>query len=476
MTADCGVRAPDREPAAAQPAAGPTIDGPGLRRSAARGALWVVAGYGLGQALRFGNNVVLAKLLAPEYFGLMGLVFTFLGGMKLFTDIGVGTSIIRDPRGDEPEFLDTAWTLQILRGLGLWAVAALLAYPLARFYGEPRILALLPFVALTCIVAGFNSTRLFRLNRHLELGRLARFELATQAASLAVMLAWAWLSPTIWALAGGSVAASVIYMVASHRLERGRCRLAWEPAAMRRIVSFGKWILLSTAIMFLAEYSDRLILGKLVPLETLGVYGIAVALAEVPRQLSIAVSGKVVFPAISRFIHLPTAEVVARIRRSRRLLLAAWGAGLVAMVVVGDLPIRVLYDRRYQQAAWMVPILALSLWPRILCNTVEPALFAVGRPQYMTLANVVRLLFTAIGIPIGFVYLGLPGAILVLALNDLPYYAVMNVSLRRERMGVTTQDLTATLLFAAALAAAAAARWAVGFGTAVDTMPRLIAR
>jgi O-antigen/teichoic acid export membrane protein len=472
MNAEISVRAPHREPAATPPPAA----GPALRRSAARGAVWVVAGYGLSQALRFANNIVLAKLLAPEYFGLMGLLLTFLGGVKLFTDFGIGPSIIRDPRGDDRAFLDTAWTLQVLRGFGLWAVAALLAFPLSRLYGEPRILALLPIVALTCIIAGFNSTSLFRLNRHLELGRLARFELAMQVISLVVLLAWAWLSPTIWALVGGSVVGSLIYMVASHFLGRGRCGLAWEPAALHRLISFGKWILLSTGIMFLAEYSDRLILGKLLPLETLGVYGIAVALAEVPRQLSTAVSGKVILPAVSRFIHLEPAEVVARIRRSRRVLLAAWGAALAAMAVAGDVPIRVLYDRRYQQAAWMVPILALSLWPRILCNTVEPALFAVGRPQAMTLANVARLLFTAIGIPIGFAHLGLPGAILVLALNDLPYYAVMNVALRRERLGVTSQDVAATLLFAAALAGAAALRWAIGLGTALDSMPRLIAR
>ncbi|MCE9529776.1 MAG: oligosaccharide flippase family protein, partial [Planctomycetes bacterium] len=63
------------------------------------------------QIIRFGSSVILAKLLFPEAFGLYALTFAFLTGLHLFSDLGIRVSIIQNPRGEEPKFLDTAWTL-----------------------------------------------------------------------------------------------------------------------------------------------------------------------------------------------------------------------------------------------------------------------------------------------------------------------------------------------------------------------------
>src|SRR4051812_6290963 len=80
---------------------------------AGRSAVWAMLGFGGGQALRFAGNLVLTRLLMPEAFGLMVLVNTFLMGLALFSDIGVGTSVIQNKRGDERAFLDTAWTISV---------------------------------------------------------------------------------------------------------------------------------------------------------------------------------------------------------------------------------------------------------------------------------------------------------------------------------------------------------------------------
>ncbi|MFM6402608.1 oligosaccharide flippase family protein, partial [Planktothrix sp.] len=104
-----------------------------LSKKAIQGTIWTLFGYGGSQVLRFGGNLILTRLLVPELFGLMALVNTFITGLNLFSDVGIRPSIIRSQRGDDPEFLNTAWTIQVFRGLGLWIICLLITVPLAKF-------------------------------------------------------------------------------------------------------------------------------------------------------------------------------------------------------------------------------------------------------------------------------------------------------------------------------------------------------
>ena len=85
-----------------------------LEKQAVKGTVYIVAFYGMSVALRMVNSVVLTRLFAPELFGLMTLLTTVLVGLNLFSHIGLGDSVIQSPRGDEPVFLNTAWTMQVI--------------------------------------------------------------------------------------------------------------------------------------------------------------------------------------------------------------------------------------------------------------------------------------------------------------------------------------------------------------------------
>jgi O-antigen/teichoic acid export membrane protein len=444
----------------------------GLRGLVVRGTFWTVASYGAGQVLRLASNLVMASLLVPEVFGLMALVQSFIAGLAMFSDVGTSTSIIRHPRGDEPEFLNTAWTMQVLRGCWLGLGSMLLAFPVARIYGDDRLLALLPLVGVGSLIGGFTSTSLFTLSRRLGVGRQSRYELATQLVSMIVVLLTVYFYRSIWSLVIGGLFGSVIRVIWSHRLGVGPPnRFAWDRASAREILSFGKWVFLSTAVAFFAEQSDRLILGKLLTMEMLGIYSISAALADMPRQISSALHSKVVFPAISRLLHLSRPEMRAKIIAGRRPILVCWALGLALMVGSGDLMIGILYDRRYQLASWMLPLLALGIWPRLLCNTIECALFVVGRPQYSTFASVLRFLTTAIGICLGYAWIGLPGAVIAIAFNDVPYYIAANFGLHREGLGALKQDLGFTALFLTAAALVIWVRVASGSGVPWGGLP-----
>ena len=119
----------------------------------------------------------------------------------------------------------------------------------------------------------------------------------------------------------------------------------------------------------------------------------------------------------------------------------------------------------------MLPILALGIWPRMLCNTNEPSLMAIGKPQYGTAAQVTRVVFTSAGVLLGFHLYKVPGAIIAVALNDLFFYLTINYGLWRERLDGLIQDILATVLLVALLAAIVAGRVALGFGLPISGLP-----
>lgn len=436
-----------------------------LESTAMTATIWTIAAYGSSQVLRVVNSLILTRLLHPAAFGLMTLVSTLIVGITLLSDIGLQPSVIQSKRGDDPVFLNTAWTLQILRGGVLWIAALVLAWPLALFYHDRQLLAVFPVLALTTIFSGFNSTSLLTLSRHMGVRRLFALEFSTQIFTLLVTVTWAWFSPTVWALVGGTVAACIYRMVLSHTrifIPGIRNRLCWDPESLRSIIHFGKWILIGTGFFFFASQADRLILGKLVSLSLLGVYGIAFSISDIPRQVILAFSSRVGYPFIAKIVHLPQVEFRATFLRYRFYVLLAGGVLLSLMANWGSLVILKLYDSRYHDASWMVPILALGLWHTLLYTTTSPVLFSLGKSQYNAYGNAAYCVAMVSGMPLGFHFYGMVGAVVVVAAGDFPLYLVTQYGATREGIRPVWQDLQTTVVFLALLAAGFFLRRATG--------------
>lgn len=430
-----------------------------------RGTLWTLGSYGVSMALRFGSSLLLTRLLLPDVYGLMALVYVFLTGLYLFSDIGIGVSIVQNERGDDPAFVNTAWTIQIIRGICLWVVSCLLAWPVATFYEKPQLMVLIPIMGLTAIIGGFDSTALATLSRHMALGKLAIFESGVQVTSMTVTIIWAYFNPSVWALVAGALVSGLVHLVWGHRLDPTHTnRFAWDRDAVKSILSFGKWIFITTVLHFFVSQSDRIILGKLVSLEMLGIYGIAFTLADIPRQIIISLCNKVIFPSIARLTHLPRETLRVKILGKRKYVLIGLAVGLPLLIGFGDRVIFLLYRSNYHEAGWMMPIIALGLWHTTLYNTMGPALLALGKSHYLPPGNVIALLTLTLGLPLAFSHWGMVGAMFVIAFYDLPIYAGTMYGLWREGLTSLRQDIAATALFLGLLASVLLVRYLLGLG------------
>jgi O-antigen/teichoic acid export membrane protein len=428
----------------------PTVSGPGsLEARAARGATWSAAGFVGGQLVRLVGNTVVAGLLFEEAFGLMALVLVFITGLQLFSDIGIGPSIIQNERGDDQVFVNTAFTLQAVRGVLLWVASCLGALPFATFYGQPQLAQLIPVVGFTAALQGLNSTKLFTANRHLAMGRLTLIELASQVVAVVAMIVWAVVSPSVWALVAGAVASAVAKLVLSHLALPGiGNRLQWEARARTTLLHFGRWIFLSTLLMFLAGQSDRLIFGKLVDIGTLGVYSIAVMLASFPAMGLGTLTGKIVFPLFSR-VHNEGGDLPAAYRRVRWPLLMLSGWASAGLIAGGPTIVRLIYDDRYLEAGWMLQIVAVGAWFGVLLEgTNGSALLARGLARWTAAGSGGKLLGLVAFIPLGHALAGFPGAVAGAAAAELLRYLISLYAAQGQRFRALDQDalLTAVVL------------------------------
>jgi O-antigen/teichoic acid export membrane protein len=383
-----------------------------------RGALWTTAGYGSVQALRLGSNLLLARWLAPEAFGVLALANSVQIGLQMVSDMGIGPSIIRHERGLDQRFLNTMWTLQIVRGIAVFLLAACLAIPLAGLYGVPSLDALLILIALGGLAASFASTSLHTLPREQRLARLNLLEIAIQVVAYGVMVGVAWKTRSLWSLAVGGLVHGILRSVLSHLLLPGhKHRLAWERDALRDAVRFGRWIVLSTLITFLAAQSDRLILGLLAPLSSLGVYALALGLALLPREVAGRLADSVILPQLARSMRSDRLALAAELARVRSIFLPTAFLISVAVALGAPLFFENLYDERYRGAAELSPLLVVVGWIGVVQIPLQRGLMALGHSRPLALANLTRWLVGATAAMAAYPALGTQGFVMGLSLG-----------------------------------------------------------
>jgi O-antigen/teichoic acid export membrane protein len=415
-----------------------------LSKVLARGSAWALAGYAASQVIRLGSNLILWRLLLPDAFGLMAIVSAVMQGLAMFSDIGIGPSIIQHERGDEPNYLNTAWTIQVVRGTSLFVLAMAAAVPVARFYGKPQLGSLIIVVALGLFISGLNSTKLFTATRKIALGRLTVIDLSSQFLGLIVTVAVAYETRSIWAIVWGGLAASLLKLGASHLALPGiRNKIYWDRHNAAVLMKFGRWVFFSTLLTFAAMQSDRLIFGKLVSIAELGVYNIANVWASIPLAIVGRVFDGALFPALCRFSKQDLAfERTFQNMRRPWLILAGWLCS--CLIAGGPALIRFLYDRRAADAEWIVQILAASMWLFALENANGAALLARGYPKFVAAGNLAKLLAMIVLIPVGMKLRGFPGAVVGYALSELFRYVVSVVTLWYLRVRIFRQDAALT--------------------------------
>lgn len=428
-----------------------------LRARINAGMFWTMSGHIGAEAMRLVSNLVLTRLLFPEAFGLMALILAVMVGLQMFSDIGTAPSIQQNRRGDDPAFLNTAWSLQVIRGVVLWLGASALALPMAAFYDEPLLAQLLPVAALTLIVAGFRPTRFDTASRHLRMGRVTAISLAAQVVGLVAVITLAWMTRSVWALAIGLIIGEAIRVLALHAFMPGHVdRFRIERAAAHELISFGKWIFLSTACAFAIAQGDRLILGHYLTLEMLGIFSIGYFIGVFPRTLGLTAMERLMIPI---YRERPPAASRANFLALRRMR-ALFTAGLLGLVLLlalgGPWLVGLLYDPRYFMAGSVVVLISCTVLLQLVGMTYDSAALAAGDGAGFFRLQAWRAVLQTAFFIIGAELAGLGGALTGQALSIVASYAMQ---LRLARRHGAWDALHDAFTIVVALAIGALAIW-----------------
>ena len=406
--------------------------GTGLTARIMRSSMFTIAGFGAQQAIRFGSNLILARLLFPEAFGTMALVTVLLVGLTMLSDLGIQPAIQSSKRGDDPDFLNTAWTLNMIRAVMLFAIACALAWPMAWFYHEPLLFQMVPVAATSLLILSLEPTRAETASRHMALGRVTILEISAQVISVIVMLLLAWVTQSIWALVAGNLVAAA-----------ARAGLAWvmlpgisnrwhlDSDSAHELIHYGRWIFFSTVAGFLVLQSDKLILGHYLSLEQLGLYNIGYFLAGFPLMLGQLLVQRLMIPIYRASPPSESAENFGRLRRIRFMLSGMLVAGVTPLALAGIYIVALLYDPRYASSGAVTMLVAMALLPQMLFLTYDQVALASGDSRGFFTLNATRAVLLVSLLITLVPRLGIPGAPLSMAATALLSYP-LQVRLARK--------------------------------------------
>ena len=413
------------------------------KRPVAKASLFTVAGISASHVLRFVSNLVLTRLLVPEMFGVMAITMTFIAAFILFSDTGIRHFIAWSKEGLEPEVLDTAWVMQIIRGFLILICILSLAgvFYLASQHGwmgeqsaysHPMLSPVLAAMSVLPLLNGFQSTKRFELNRKLILGRITIIDLVSQIAAIAIMIFLAWIYQSIWALVAGNILQSFLKMAATHIFLRGHNNsFCWNADRFRQIFAFSRWILVSSLFGFLVVQADLLWLGALISAEALGVYSIGKSLALVITGVLERLSVSVVLPELSNVSRENGKNLRYSYYKMRCFIdLPAFFVAGVFLVIGPDL-INFLYDPRYSEAGKVFQIFSLFILSTGFMQA-EKCLIALGLVKIRAMITGLYAVSLNLAIPLLYLLYGFYGVLFAIVISPIIPVLISNYYLYKH--------------------------------------------
>ena len=368
-----------------------------LDGSLVRGLAWTGAVRWGSQVLSWLSTVVVARLLTPADYGLVGMAAVYLGLVLLVNDFGLGSAIIQRRDLSENQ-LARIGGLSLALGTGFFALSGVLAIPLARFFGEPAIRLIVPVSSLGFILGSLQVLPRSLLARELSFRRLALVDGIEAIASTVVTLLFALADAGYWALVlgplgGRLVGTSLLALWRPHRLAQ-----PWPASTITTATTFGRHLVLGRIAWYLYSNADFAIVGRFLGRTALGAYTLGWTIASIPVDRITALVGSVI-PSILASVQHDKAELRRYIRTlTEGLSLITFPMAVGMALVSGDL-VLVLFGEQWRPAIRPLQILALAAATR----SVTPILPQIAVAMGDTRRNMQRTVVASLVVPVLFI-------------------------------------------------------------------------
>jgi len=394
-----------------------------LSQRAIRGGMWMLTLRIAERLLGLVRTVVLARILAPDDFGVMGVTLLAMSALETISQTGFDVALIQR-KEDVHKYLDTAWTIQVIRGLLLFGVLLAIAPLVAEFFDSPESIMITRVVATVELLKGLTNTGVIYFQRDLDFRKRFVYQFGGTFANLATTLVAALLLRDVWALALGLVTGQVLRCALSFLMHpyRPRLRVDWQKGG--EIFGFGKWVTATSIVVFLAVNGDDALLGKLLGTAALGLYQMAYLFANLAATEVTHIISQVALPAYSR-VQDNSDRLRSAFLKTLQTTLFLSTPMSVGVLFLGPDFVRIFLGEKWTPMVASLQILAISGLIRATVATGGPLFNAASRPHLNFWMNLVRMAVMATTVFPLTRYYGLAGtsvAVLLGVLAGIPIW------------------------------------------------------
>jgi PST family polysaccharide transporter len=382
-----------------------------LKSRLAGGSIHLVIGNLTEQGGRFLRNMILARILAPEYFGAMAMVIAVNNLIETFTDIGIRYAIIQSKHNDNDIYMHMAWFASVIRATFICLVGYFLAPSIAIFYKDSTLTPLIRIALLSVLFNGAIS-----LNYHLALKNFQTrsWVIITNGGGIlgvaaTVIIGYYYRSP--YALVIGLVLESLFRFILSFIITPYMPVFKFDQQAYDELKSFSKGMLGLGIFYYIFIQSDVLFVGKLCSAYELGVYSMAVSLAQVPFQMVGQLIDKLGMPAFSEM-----QDDHHRINNNIFRMLAVISiSGLPVisyLLIYSNQLLKLIYGDAYAIAGRAMAIITLTFLLRLMAVPIGQVYYSTGQPGLNRNFTVYRAILILLLLYPFIMLMGLEGAAL----------------------------------------------------------------
>jgi PST family polysaccharide transporter len=378
-----------------------------VRSRLLKGAIWLSGARLASNLLATISTLVLARLLLPSDFGLVALGTTTLTILTSVTNISLSEALVqhRDP---SHQHFHTVWTLNLLRGVLIGSVFALIAVPAARYYSDYRLEYVMLALSGSAILNGLENPRAIMLTKQLIFWQQFMLQVSQKLVALIASVLIALIYHSYWALIGGILLGQLVGVLVSYTVLP--FRPAFSIAHARELFSFSIWLTLCEAINAINWNFDQLLVGKYLGKTTLGYYSVGNNLAVMPSREVMTPLTSTLFPAFSNLAHDPVRLAAAYQRAQAMVTAAALPAG-VGMALIADPLVRLTMGEKWLPAVLVIRILAAVFAFQSLGSLAQPLAMAAGRTQLLFKRDLQAFLYRVPLVIVGLYFGGFPGVL-----------------------------------------------------------------
>ncbi len=344
---------------------------------AKKGIAWVLGFNLANQLFQFGIGVVLARLLAPEDFGIFAITGIFTGLAATVSNFGLGTALVQRPtiREAHPRSMLAA---NLIGSAGIVVLLTLFSPLVSRAFRTPIAGPVLALTAWNFIINAASSVSFSLMNRSLRFRDTAFIETVAGVVQGAAAITLALSGMGVWAIAWSGIVQSLARAVLLIASAGWRPALAWDREALRDLVGFGAGLTLKRVLNYCAVNVDQVVVGRRLSAVNLGLYSRAYGLITLPLTQLSRVIMAVLFPTFAR-IQDDNPRLIAGYSKVVTATALASFPFLVGLGIVAPSFIRVVYGEKWMPAVLPLQIMCVAGMMKAVSTYVGSIVDAKGK-------------------------------------------------------------------------------------------------